>query len=76
MEIVVEHEDGAQLFHFGAQVEVGQGASPPGHEQRTQFALELTLELAAFGTYVMRARVDGLEDRRVPFRVVPGPQLA
>ena len=72
VEIAIEDEDGAELLKVSGQVEVGR---PPGivqgQDQRAQLAVDFNLKLERPGTYVIIARIDGTEGRRVPFRVLP-----
>jgi hypothetical protein len=76
VEIEIQTDDGDSVGKVGAQFEVGR---PPGmkagQNQRFQLAANLPLTLAGPGSYVIVARVEGQEARRVPFNVTAGPVL-
>jgi len=75
-EVEVASEDGATIQKVGGGLEVGRPAGiPPGQEQRVQVAANAVLRLNSPGTYVIIARVDGTEGRRIAFNVVPGALL-
>lgn len=70
-EMWIEDEDGKELLKVTGQVEVGRPAGiPVGQVQRAQIAADALLEFTRPGTYVIKARINGQEGPRVPFRVV------
>lgn len=72
--VAVESEDGQVLATASAEFEVGRPPGiPRGQDQRVQFAMSVPLTLERPGTYVAVARGPALEERRVPFNVVPRP---
>jgi Family of unknown function (DUF6941) len=76
-EIEVLTDDGASVAKIEGQFKVGRPADhPPGQEQRTQIAANITLKLERAGTYAVVARLEGQEQGRTHFNVVPGPLLA
>jgi len=76
VEISIEDEDGKELLKVAGQVEVGRPPGiVPGQDQRAQIAIDFMMKLERPGTYVVVARINGEEGRRVPFRVMPGPGL-
>jgi hypothetical protein len=73
-EIEIVAGDGATLGNVKGAFEVGRPPGiPPGHRQRTQIAVNLTLPLKEYGTYEIVAKLDGEIRRRSPFLVMPGP---
>jgi hypothetical protein len=76
VEIQVATEDGTSIATVGAEFEVGRPPGiPPGQEQRFQIAGNLTLKLERAATYVVIGRVEGQDESRIHFNVVPGPML-
>ena len=76
VEIEFLTEDGQPVGKVGAQLEVGRPAGiKAGQEQRFQLAANVPLNLSGPGTYVIVARIEGQEARRVPFNVNEGPML-
>ena len=76
IEIAIDDEDGAELVKVEGQVDVGRPpGNPIGNAQRVQMAIKINLPVARLGTYVVVARIEGNEARRVPFNVVAGPLL-
>ncbi|MCC7106770.1 MAG: hypothetical protein IT307_16680 [Chloroflexi bacterium] len=76
VQLEVADEDGQTLLTAAGAVELGRPPGIPlGQEQRAQVVAELELSFERPGTYVVVARIEGEEHRRVPFRVVPGPLL-
>ena len=76
MEIEIQACDGATLGKLEGQFEVGRAPGiQQGQPQRSQLAFNMQLPLPAQGTYVVKARVNGREEKRVPFNVVAGPML-
>lgn len=76
-EIEIQNKDGKTLAKVDGQFEVGRPAGiRPGQEQRMQLAADWGLQLDSPGTYVVIARLEGQEDARTHFNVVPGPGLA
>ncbi len=73
VQVVVDHEDGAELARIDGAVNVGRPAHlVPGSSQLTQMAANLSLNLSQFGGY--RVRASGGPDKEVslilPFRLV------
>ena len=76
VEIEVVTADGASLAKAAGQLEVGRPPGlPAGQPQRAQLAVNMTLALEKAGTYEIITRIDGQEDVRTHFNVVPGPML-
>jgi hypothetical protein len=76
IELAIEDEDGTEKLKVAGQVEVGRPPGIlPGQDQRAQIAIDFTMKLERPGSYVVIARIDGTEGRRVPFRVLAGPNL-
>jgi hypothetical protein len=77
VEVEVLTEDGASLARIEGQFRVGRPADhPPGQDQRAQVAGNMTVELKEPGVYSIVARLEGQEEQRTQFFVVPGPMLA
>lgn len=63
-------EDGKAIGQVGGEFEVGRPAGiVPGQPQRLQVALDAGLKFDQVGGYVVVAKIDGQEDRRVFFSV-------
>ena len=76
VEIEFQTDDGQSVGNVRAQFEVGRPAGvKAGQDQRFQLAANVPLNLSAPGTYVIVARIEGQEQRRVPFNVITGPML-
>lgn len=76
VEIEVVTADGMTLAKAGGQLEVGRPPGlPVGQPQRAQLAVNMTLSLEKPGTYEIIVRIEGQEDVRTHFNVVPGPLL-
>jgi hypothetical protein len=76
VEIEMLSDDGQTVGKVGAQFEVGRPAGiRAGQGQRFQLAANVQLNLPGPGTYVIVARIEGQEEARVPFNVIPGPML-
>jgi hypothetical protein len=74
LELEIATEDGASLAKLTGQFEVGRPPGVvPGQDQRVQIAFNGAVKIEKPGGFVIIGRVDGQEDRRVFFRVVPGP---
>jgi hypothetical protein len=74
VEVVILSDDGKELAKIAAQVEVGRPAgTPPGSDQRAQIAAELDIQFAEAGAYAILSTIEGREDLRTSFRVVPAP---
>jgi len=72
-EIEIVSEDGTTIQKLGGNFEVGRPAGiKAGQDQRGQFAVNAIMQFAASGTFVVLARIDGEERRRVLFNVVSG----
>lgn len=75
-EIELQDEDGKIILSLQGQIELGRPPGiPAGTMQRAQIAADASLELERPGTYVVLARVNGEESKRITFTVVPGPVL-
>jgi hypothetical protein len=75
IEIEVQNEDGESLAKVEGLVEVGRPPGLRGQDQRTQLAVDLDLELAHAGAFVVIGRLDGEDKKRVGFTVVEGTLL-
>lgn len=76
VELEIVSGDGVSLAKAGAQLEIGRPPGlPVGQSQRAQLAMNLQLQLAAAGTYEIIARIEGQEETRTHFNVIPGPML-
>ncbi len=74
--VEIQDQDGAILFQMGGELEVGRPAGiEPGQDQRAQIAVDLSFSFQLPGTYLIVAKIEGVE-KRVPFRVLPSPALA
>ena len=72
VEIEVSDSDGGRLGLINGRVEVGRPPGlPQGSDQRAQLTAEMGLTFQAPGTYVIAARLNGEEGKRITFRVVP-----
>ena len=77
LEIEALTEDGVSIVKVEAKFNVGRPANyPNGQDQRAQLALNLPLSFKEPGTYVIVARLQGQEEVKTVFNVVPGPMLA
>jgi hypothetical protein len=73
-EIEIATEDGQSLARIEGKIEVGRPPGiRPGQSQRVQLAADLGLTIEGPGTYVVIARVEGREGRRIDFTVTAGP---
>lgn len=76
LEIEIQGGDGNILGKMELQFEVGR---PPGirlgQEQRMQIAGEMVLQLSSAGEYVIIARIEGQESKRIHFNAVPAPTI-
>jgi len=71
IQVEVVDEAGNEALRLQAQVEVGRPAGVPGGcDQRAQIALNGIVPIKRPGTYVVIARVEGVEQKRVAFRVI------
>jgi len=71
-EVGIEHEDGESLATIGGQFEVGRPVGiPAGSDQRSQVALDMSLELPKPGVYAILVKLEGEDSARTHFRVVP-----
>ncbi len=76
VEIEIVTGDGLTLTKAAGQLEVGRPPGlPAGQSQRAQIAVNMTLPLDKPGTYEIITRIEGQEDARTHFNVVPGPIL-
>ncbi|MHB8516706.1 MAG: DUF6941 family protein [Dehalococcoidia bacterium] len=76
VEIEIVTGDGLTLTKAAGQLEVGRPPGlPAGQSQRAQIAVNVTLLLDKPGTYEIITRIEGQEDARTHFNVVPGPIL-
>ena len=77
LEIEVLTEDGVSIAKVEAKFNVGRPAEHPrGQDQRAQLALNVPLSFKEPGAYVIVARLEGQEEEKTQFNVVPGPMLA
>ena len=76
-EIEITSEDAQSVAKAGGTFEVGRAAgAAPGQDQRIQFAVNVIMQLAGPGTFVVLARLDDEEKKRVTFTVVGSKQPA
>lgn len=73
--IAIQTADGREIMKIDVQFEVGRPPGVPAGPQRFQFAANFGLQFEEPGTYVIVGSVEGQEDRRVDFHVVPGPKV-
>ena len=74
-EIEVTSEDGHSIQKTGGTFEAGRApGTVPGQDQRVQFAVNVIMQLAGPGTFVVLARLDGEEKQRVTFNVIGSEQ--
>ena len=70
-EIEVATDDAESLHKAGGEIEVGRPPGiPPGADQRVQMAVTAHIQFKQAGQYVIIARVDGEDSKRVVFSVV------
>ena len=73
-EIELQDEDGGKTAALTGQFEVGRPVGlPVGQSQRTQIALDLSARIGGLGTYVVLARLNGIEKKRITFNVIRDP---
>ena len=76
VEIDISTGDGRSLAKIAGEIEVGRPPGMPrGQDQRAQLAGNLPLTIETPGTYTITARVEGQDEGRIYFKVVPGPLL-
>ncbi len=76
VEIEVLGEDGNVLAKTGGQLEIGRPPGlPAGQSQRAQLAINMSIQFEKPGTYEIVTKVEGQQDARTHFRVIPGPVL-
>ena len=74
-ELEILTEDGVSLHKVGGNLEVGRAAGiQPGTDQRVQMAANTILTFNEPGNYVIVARVNDHESKRVTFRVLDATQ--
>ena len=74
VDIEITDGDGAGMGTISGKVEVGRPPGlPQGSDQRAQLTAEMPLTFQVPGTYVIIARVNGEEGKRVAFRVAAAP---
>jgi len=70
-EIEITSEDGQSIQKAGGSFEVGRApGTVPGQDQRLQVAVGAIMQFAAPGTFVVIARIDEEEKKRVVFNVL------
>ena len=75
-EVEIESADGEAIAKVPGHFEIGRPpGTPPGQDQRAQFAVNANWSINKPGGYVVIARVDGQEGQRFPFTVVPGSMV-
>ena len=73
VEIEIADSDGSSLGTITGRIEMGRPPGlPQGSDQRAQLATEIGLNFPTAGTYVIIARIEGREEKRVAFRVQAG----
>lgn len=74
-EIDVQTDDGETISKLNGMFETGRPpGTPPGQDQRVQLAVTMNMEFKGLGAFVIIARIDGEEKRRIAFNVL-GPQI-
>lgn len=75
--VEISDEDGKQAAKMGGQLEVGRPAGlPAGQPQLFIIAMSGVLAVRKPGNFVIVARIEDQEAKRVHFRIVPGPGVA
>lgn len=75
--VEIADEDGQQAATMSGQLEVGRPPGlPSGQPQRVVIALDGVLRIEKPGGFVIVAKVEDQEAKRVRFRIVPGPGVA
>jgi len=75
--VEITDDDGQQAATMTGQLEVGRPPGLPlGHPQRVVIALNGVLEAEKPGNFVIIARIEDQEAKRVHFRIVPGSGVA
>ena len=70
-EIEVATDDAQTLHKASGEIEVGRPTGiPPGTDQRVQMAATANIRFKQAGQYVIIARIDGEDSKRVGFHVV------
>ena len=74
VELEIVTDDGDKLATIGGFIEMGRPPGiRPGQEQRSQLAFNIGLKLEKPGMYVIVGRLEGDEQARTHFTVVPDP---
>lgn len=74
-ELEILTEDGESLHKVSGNLEVGRAPGiQPGTEQRVQMAANANLNIKGPGNFVVVARIDDHESKRVTFRVLDANQ--
>jgi len=72
--VEITSDDGQQAATMSGQLEVGRPPGIPlGQPQRVVIAMNGALRAEKPGSFVIVAKVEGQEAKRVPFRIVAGP---
>ncbi len=75
--VEIADEDGHEAARMSGQLEVGR---PPGlksgQDQRVVIALNGVLGIEKPGSFVIVAKIEGQEAKRVQFRILPSPGVA
>ena len=75
--VEITDEDGQPAATMTGQLEVGRPAGLPlGYPQRVVIALNGVLVAEKPGNFVIVAKIEGQEAKRVQFRIVAGPGVA
>ena len=75
--VEVLDEDGHEAAKMTGQLEVGRPPGlPMGQAQRVVVALNGVLGVEKPGNFVIVAKVEDQEAKRIQFRIVPGPGVA
>ena len=76
LRLEMETIDGEIAATVDANFEVGRPAGiKAGYTQRVQLALQFNFELKAFGEFVIRASLNGIERKGGSYCVIPGPRI-
>lgn len=72
--VEISDEDGSPVANLRGQLEVGRPVGlPTGQAQRVMVAMKGTLGIQKPGNFVIVAKIEDQEAKRVPFRIVAGP---
>jgi hypothetical protein len=71
IEVEIQTDDGVVAAKMSGQLEIGRPPGlPTGYSQRVVLAFNGVMNIEAPGTFVIAAKIQGQESKRVSFRVV------